>query len=271
LEVIDINLKYRVSDKPLHLYALGDIHLGTIHCVEKDVERKVQEIKNDENAMFIGMGDYAEFITPTDPRWDSGGIIDWVKPDDLGHSQEQRVMDLLSPIKDKCIGLIYGNHEVSIHKHSHQDVHQHICDGLGVPTLGYSCFVRIHFTRHKSEERHLVTGCFTHGTGNAITEGAKINNLMRFMKSFEADMYGYGHVHDYIPKSLTRLETSTTGRIHNKVAIGTTTGCWFRTYTQGTNASYGEMKVYPPSELCCAVFLIDHDRCDFSVDVSRSV
>ncbi|MFA4917013.1 MAG: hypothetical protein WC560_10130 [Syntrophales bacterium] len=219
--------------------------------------------------MVIGMGDYAEFITPSDPRFDSGGIAEWVKPDDLGHSQEEYVTELLAPIKHKIIGLIYGNHEVSIHKHSHQDVHQHICDNLEVPNIGYSCFVRLHFGRDKSAERHMITGCFTHGTGNAITEGAKINNLMRFMKSFKADIYGYAHVHDYIPKSFTRLDVNERGRIGSQVAIGATTGCWFRTYTQGIQASYGETKCYPPNELCCAMYTINPNT-DF-IDVSRSV
>jgi hypothetical protein len=218
--------------------------------------------------MVVTMGDLAEFITPSDPRWDSNSIADWVDKDDIGYSQEHWVIDTLSPIKHKIIGMIYGNHEVSIHKHSHQDVHKHICDALGVPSLGYSCFVRLHFQRPPTE-RHRVTGCFTHGNGNAITEGAKLNNLMRFMKSFKADFYGYAHIHDYIPKSFTRLNVSDNGKITNDVAIGATTGCWFRTYTQGINSSYGEQKVYPPNELCCAMFTINPNT-DF-IDVSRSV
>ena len=258
-----------IANSTFHLYAFGDTHLGTIHCVEEHIIRKVQEIKADKNAMWIGMGDYAEFITPTDPRWDSGGIADWVKFDDIGHCQEEKVIEIFSPIKDKCIGLLFGNHEESIHKHSHQDVHKHIYEGLGVPNLGYSCFIHFYFHREHSNERHLIKGCFTHGTGNAITEGAKINNLMRFMKSFTADIYGYGHVHDYIPKSLTRLATTEQGKITNKVSIGATTGCWFRTYTQGTQASYGEQKCLPPNELCLAMFTINPNT--GFIDVSRSV
>ena len=269
MEVIPINIPYKRVNSNFHIYAIGDIHAGTIHCVEDDVRRKVQEIKESKNTMWIGMGDYAEFITPTDPRWDSLVIADWVKKDDIGYSQEQWIIDLFKPIKDKCIGLLYGNHEFSIHKHSHQDVHQHICDGLGVSNIGYSSWVHLHFNRENSNEKHLIKGAFTHGTGNAITEGAKINNLMRFMKAFDADFYGYGHIHDYIPKSFTRLVTTDSGKIKNKVAIGATTGCWFRTYTQGINASYGEMKVYPPSELCCAMFTVNPNM--GFIDVGRSI
>ena len=271
MEVIDIEVPYKRSTSEFHLYCLGDIHAGTIHCVEEHVKRKVQEIKADENAMWIGMGDYGDFITPKDKRWDSSSkqIADWVKQNDIGESVRDWLVDLFTPIKHKCVGLLYGNHEVSYSKQEDNQVFQHICKDLELPNLGYSCFVRLHFQRDKSQERHLTTGCFTHGSGNAITEGAKLNNLMRFMKSFKADFYGYAHIHDYIPKSFTRLNVADNGKITNDVAIGATTGCWFRTYTQGTNASYGEQKVYPPNELCCAMFTINPNT--GFIDVSRSI
>ena len=85
--------------------------------------------------------------------------------------------------------------------------------------------------------------------------------LMRFMKSFEADIYGYGHVHDFIDKSFSRMTITDTSRgkarIKSSVSVGATTGCWFRTYTQGIVASYGEKKSYPPTEICCAVYTLD--------------
>ncbi len=269
MEVVKRIIPYKQSNAIFHLYAFGDVHAGTIHCTEPDVLRKIQEIKADKNTYWVGMGDMAEFITPSDPRWDGGGIAKWVDISDIGYSQEQWVIKAFTPIKDKCLGMIMGNHEYSIFKHSHQNVHKHICDGLGVPNLGYSAFVHLLFNRENTNARHLIKLAVTHGTGNAITEGAKVNNLMRFMKSFDADIYAYAHIHDYIPKSFTRLGTNDKGIIKNKVAMGATTGCWFRTYTQGINSSYGEMKLYPPNELCCAMFTINPNT--GFLDVSRSV
>jgi len=269
LEVIEKRLTYKQADPVVRLYALGDIHAGTIHCAEHHIARKVHEISSDPKALWIGMGDYGDFITPKDKRWGSGQISPWVDPDDIGESVRDWLVKLFSPIKDKCIGMIQGNHEVSYSKQNDGKVHEHICKDLGVPNLGYSAFVKFFFKRENSNEAHLITGCFTHGTGNAITEGAKINNLMRFMKSFDADIYGYAHVHDYIPKSFTRLNVNASGKISNKVAIGATTGSWFRSYTQGTNFSYAETKCYPPNEMCTAMFIINAHT--GFIDVSRSV
>ncbi len=268
MEVYTVEIPYKKVGAELHLYAFGDFHEGTIHCAENHLKKKVQDIKDDKYARVIGMGDYAEFITPSDPRWDSGSIASWVDKSDIGYSEERRVIEILTPIKSKIIGLLYGNHEKSIWSHSHQNVHQHICDALGVKNLGFSCFVHFHFMRENSNERHLVKGCFTHGSSNGTTEGWKLNCLMRWMKQNDADIYGYAHVHDYIPKSFTRLATGDK-RIVNKVAIGATTGAWFRTYTQGTEASYGELKSYPPNELCCAMFIINPNT--GYLDVMRSV
>ena len=268
MQVIEKEIEYKYATAERRLYALGDIHGGTIHCTEHDIKRKVVEIKADKHALWVGVGDYAEFITPSDPRWDGGGIADWVDKEDIGYSQEKWVIELFKPIKAQCVGMLYGNHEQSIFKHSHQNVHKHITDALEVPNLGYSTFIKFSFQRENSGEKHLITGAFTHGAGCAITEGAKLNNLMRFMKSFDADIYGYGHVHDYIPKSFTRLGLDSNNKIVNKVAIGATTGSWFRTYTQGIHSSYGETKCMPPNELCCAMFTINPST--GHLDVQRS-
>ena len=135
--------------------------------------------------------------------------------------------------------------------------------------LGFSCFLRLFFRRENSNTTHLVKGAFTHGSSGAITEGAKLMALMRWMKQNEADIYGYAHIHDFISKSTSRMIVSPQGKIKSKVSVGATGGSWFRTYTQGIIASYGESKCYPPTEICCAVFTINPNT--GYVDVQRSI
>ena len=271
METKDIIINYKKADSTFKLYCLGDIHAGTIHCVEAHIKRKVEEIKQAKNAYWIGMGDYAEWITPKDKRFDPNlkSIADWVEPDNIAHCQTEWLTKLFEPIKKKCVGLLYGNHENSIRIYNHDNVIKNLCENLEVDNLGFSCFLRMFYKRENSNESHLVKGAFTHGSSGAITEGAKLMALMRFMKSFEADIYGYGHIHDYIQKSLSRMIISPQGKIKSAVSIGATTGSWFRTYTQGTIASYGEQKVFPPTEISCAAFTINPNTGFF--DVQRSV
>lgn len=259
MQTKDVRIPYRKADSDFYLYCLGDIHGGTIHCVEDHIREKVREIKERKNAYWVGMGDYAEFIAPKDKRWDPNlkAIADWVEPDNIAHCQTEWLYNLFKPIRKKCLGLLYGNHENKIRVDSHENVIKNLCDMLEVDNLGYSTWLRLFFERENSNECHLVKGVFTHGASGAITEGAKLMALMRFMKSFDAQIYGYAHIHDYIPKSLSRITLDENGNIKNSLSFGCTTGCWFRTYTQGIIASYGEMKVYPPTEICCSVFQIN--------------
>jgi len=271
LQTKDIVIPYKIADSTFYLYGIGDIHAGTIHCVEDHIKRKVEEIKNKKNAYWVGMGDYAEWITPKDKRFDPSlkSITEWVEPDNIAHCQTEWLTKLFTPIKKKCVGLLYGNHENSIRMYNHDNVIKNLCENLGVDNLGFSCFLRLFFKRENSNETHLVKGCFTHGSSGAITEGAKLMALMRWMKQNEADIYGYGHIHDYIPKSLSRMIISDSGKIKSKVSIGCTTGSWFRTYTHGIVASYGEQKCYPPTEIGAAMFTVNPNTGFF--DVQRSV
>ena len=214
------------------------------------------------------MGDYAEFITPRDPRFDPSqkAIADWVKTDDIARCQEDRVTELFIPIKSQCIGLLYGNHEETFRKYNYGNVQQHICNNLGVDNLGFSCFVRLFFRRDNSSETHQITLALTHGSGSCITKGAKLNKLRRFMDDFNARIYGFGHMHDIIQDTKPYLSVSPKGKIKQVEAKGVVTGSWFRTYTQGTIASYGEGKNYPPTTIGCPVFTIDVNEDSIDID-----
>ena len=262
MEVIDYDLTYTHTNSETKLYLLGDIHAGTIHCLENKVRDKVQEIKSTKNAIWIGMGDYGEFITPSDPRFDPSQKVttSWLEQDDIADCQCNWIVDLFKPIAHKCVGLLYGNHEEAIRIHSHTNVHKHICERLKVPNLGYSCFVRFRFKRDKSSESHIIKGCFTHGSGAAITKGAKVNRLRRFMNDFNARIYGYAHVHDIDQQRMPYITLSPSGKIIDDEAVGVLTGSWFSTYTQGTACSYGEKKAYPPTVIGCPVLILDPDK-----------
>ncbi len=272
MEAKDITIPYKIASSTFRLFCLGDIHAGTIHCVEDHIKHKIEEIAHSPNTFWVGMGDYAEWITPKDKRFDPSlkSIAEWVEPDNIAHCQTEWLVKLFAPIKKKCLGLLYGNHENSIRMYNHDNVQQNLCDALGVINLGFSCFLKLHFERENSNEKHLIKGAFTHGSSNAVTEGYKLTVLMRWMRQNEADIYAYGHVHDYIPKSLSRLTTPDSGeRIKSKVSIGATTGSWFRTYTKGIIASYGEQKCYPPTEIGAAMFTINPNT--GLLDVNRSI
>lgn len=262
MEVIEHRVRYRSRKDVFQIYPLGDIHAGTKHCAEEEIKSKVKEIKDDPFALWIGMGDYGEFITPGDNRWDYEVISDWVERSNVAESQRVWLRHLLKPIADKCIGLLEGNHEVSVRQHNYQDVYLDLCRDLEVKPLGYSCFVKFHFNRgalpkHKTTS---FTGVFQHGSGGAQTEGGQIMRLKKLMDSFVADIYAMGHLHTVKVNTIPVLTLTEGLKIKDRVKVGAITGSWFRTYSQGVRASYAEMKGYSPSVLGCPHFVIIPDK-----------
>ena len=262
MEIKDLTLPYKQSSPVFHLYCISDLHAGTIHCCEDGIKRKVAEIAQKSNTFWIGLGDYGEFIMPNDKRFDPSqrAIAPWVETDNISECQRRWIVNLFKPIKNKCIGLLYGNHEESIRHLHYTNIHENICNDLGVDNLGYSCFIRFYFKRENSNEAHLITGAFTHGSGCAVTKGAKLNRLRRFMDDFDARLYGYAHMHDIIIDSkpfMTVEGKKDKGDIKAEESVGAVTGSWFRTYTKGVVASYGETRAYPPTSIGCVKFTIN--------------
>jgi hypothetical protein len=257
LEVKEVVFKYSRPDV-FKIIPFGDQHLGTMHCYENGIIRKIKQIQDDPFTYWIDMGDSCECITPGDKRWDGGVISDWLHPDNIATDQVNHYCELFSPIKDKCIGKLAGNHEQAIKQHNFDNVQKNICDKLGITDLGYSCFIRFIFRRGK--ESHSYTGMFTHGSGAAITAGSKMQRLQRLMDNFDADIVAQGHTHDLLTYVKPYLKLTEGNEIRQRVKVGAMTGCWFRTYTQGVSASYGEQKNYSPVMLGSPTFTIVPDK-----------
>ena len=213
------------------IWCFGDLHAGTKHFSESEAKRTIKKIKDDNVA--LNEADY--------------------------------YISLVESIKDKCLGKIEGNHEITLKYHYHIDVQDYICKALGVTSLGYSAFIRMDFRRCGKTEYNIV-GFFTHGAGCAITKGAKVNRLERVMDSFSADLYAHGHVHDIITNTKSYLYLTDENKIVQKVKVGAMTGCYFRTYSQDVPASYGEQKNYPPTAIGSPVFTIYPDKNTLSVE-----
>ena len=273
MEVITKVIHHARPDKFL-LYAIGDIHTGSIHCADEDIRTKLAEIQATPNAYFVGMGDYADCITTHDPRFMSGGLASWVRPDDIVDSQRNYLRDLFKPVADKCLCLLTGNHEEAIHKAHDDDIGRHLAEDLGVPYGGYSSFLELLFRRGnapgKSDAFRLVVHLW-HGAGASQTEGARIMRLMRLVNDIEADIYLMGHLHAIAVYTPDRLVLSTkTKRVRSTKLAAVVTGSWLKTYTQphdgeSMSISYGEMKGYKPSRIGCPCIEIDPDAKDFRV------
>jgi hypothetical protein len=259
MQVISYSLTYTRPDL-FKIHMLGDIHGGTVHCDEHLIQRKVKEIQADPKSRWVGVGDYCEFITTKDKRWDVGVISPWLKQNNIARCEEDWFVNLVEPIQDQCIGLVEGNHEIAMRQKFDTDVMNNICKKLGTVNLGYSCLIRLVFNREKSNDSRTYTMMGTHGAGACITPGAKLTRLQRLMDVWDADMIFHGHVHDIIVHVRPYMTLTSALKIQHRVKVAAMTGSYFRTYTQDAPPGYGEIHNYPPNVLGSPVFEITPDK-----------
>jgi len=238
------------------LIPIGDIHLGTVHCDRAHLERDIKRIADDPYALWIGMGDMCECITATDPRFMASEVDPQLLPHlgTIAKSQFELIYDYFRPIKDKCIGLLEGNHEFQIKARHYLDLTLDAARELGVPYLGDTAFIRLVFRKvgeDKTRQRSMSKVIYAeHGTGGGRYTGGKLNALEHMMRDFDADIYLRGHVHTKGGVKEPRLSMPDHGKsqLVARTRIAALTGCYYRTYSQGSS-SYGQRQSYPPTEL----------------------
>ena len=272
---------------PLHFWALSDIHYGNRGMVKAKFLEDVAAIAKDPYAFWWGLGDYADFIAPGDKRWNPADIDQQIRVKDLGklgRVQLQWVLDKLQPIKHKCLGLLFGNHEEKYMRFKDQlDLHAWFCQEMEAPNLGYCAFadvicVRMPIPKPKlfrkvnpfktakggGTPRETIRFFMHHGCSGATTPAGKLNTLVRVMNSFEADVYMMGHVHDRLPCRKIRIAADATcTNLEKREMLGIVTGAYLDTYSLG-DPTYGEVKGYTPVPLGAVCVSFDLGKRTFS-------
>lgn len=276
MEVIEKTIEYTRPEK-FYFYPLGDIHKGVIHCDEDLLEETVNQIKKERNAFWLGMGDYGDCITPSDfKRWDGRILAPWMRgqEDNIGPAQRDSIDEQLSPIWNKCLGLIEGNHEESIRRFNHYNLIKELLDKANkkgnVPYAGVSCFVRLNFRRKGTNESHDFIIHARHGEGSARTSGARALAVLRLSQSMvNAHIVLMGHLHGQESPDIPQRLILRSGKIKSFETIATMTGAWVRAYMQGVPPCYLERWGTPPSTLGCPRIVIEPDKDTMTLEKTR--
>src|SRR3990167_7558007 len=266
MEVIVKTIKAN-RNAEFYLYPIRDCHLGSIHTDEDFLRRTVEEIRTTPNAYWIGMGDLADCITPSDyKRWEGKALAEWMKgkEDNIGATQCDKVCEIFSPIWNKCLGLIEGNHEDSIRRYNHYNMMEEILKRApGVSYAVSSCLVKLVFYRGAHSDRRMVLIHARHGEGSARTSGARALAVLRLASVFvTAHITLMGHLHGQeSPDIPQRLVLSRNDKIKAFESVATMTGAWVKAYMQGVPPSYLERWGSPPSVLGCPkITIIPYDE-----------
>src|SRR5579859_7408919 len=259
------------ASKTLRLYPVGDVHLGATACDINDFRRTVQMVAEDRDARWLGLGDMGDFIMPSDPRWNMDGH-DWKR---LGYHKGRPtsgnlavehvafIRRELEPIRDKCLGLLDGNHEDAFRKHYFSDPMREIAEAFKVRHLGYTTLIQLDIAKRGRPDNLWTVNIFAkHGATGGGTIGNATNSIQRRAAEWEADVYLKGHVHQYGVTQKVALsygERDGEPRIAKRDRLFMLTGTYLLGYQIGVQetTTYSERKGYPPSEIGGGVILFD--------------
>jgi hypothetical protein len=196
-------VQYSEKSAVFSIWDVADIHWGNVGCSKEKLRKDVRTIKADPYSMWFLGGDYCDFISPGDPRFDPETVDPDMSVNDLARlsaKMVEGVTEELIPIRDKCIGALYGNHEHQYMKRREQaDVHDTVCAQLDSPNMRYCGVTDIWFEYNRNlrkacrvlkkpqpcqlykPNQQRLRVVVHHGFGAAQTAGGRVNALVREM------------------------------------------------------------------------------------------
>jgi len=234
-----------------------------VWCPKTECGTWVFKLKNQ-----IGITGNCDWISPGDKRFDPSTVTKDMRVQqlsDLGDYFDKELKKYFSPIKEKGLGLLRGNHLKKFQvATSQENLHSRICKDLGMADFGYTCMFDLVFIRDPKAKKvtfyrnQLPPNCCSrtqfrvfaqHGAGYSQSPGGKLNRLLKYMDDFDANIYFIGHVHDQVGKRKVQVGANEAcTKLTDKVKLGVITGSYLRTYAQQV-LLYGELKGYSPVPL----------------------
>lgn len=178
------------------IYPIGDLHLGSIGCHEKEWGEFCNFITNEPDSYICIVGDMLENATrnsianPFDCRY---------RP----MEQKNILADFLKPIQDKILCAVRGNHEARTVKESDQDILYDVLCRLNIEDRYRAGTAFLYLTigertngKQGNRPMQSYNIVVTHGTGGGKYPGAAINNQQRFGYAIDGcDVLITGHTH----------------------------------------------------------------------------
>lgn len=233
-------IEYTSRRDHIDIVPLYDLHVGNAACDEKLLKKTIKKIEEDPACYWIGGGDMCDFINRKDPRHRESAMASWLwGVDDIARKSRDRVVEMLMPIKDKCLGLLKGNHEASFLKYNEVDVYAMLVDKIrpshATPImLGWQGFIVLKLVRvnGKSRASWPVRIYCHHGYGGGRLEGGHALTLGRLFKDYDCDIGLLGHRHVQMAIPRVQVAVSPRGKIYNREQLGVFCGSFLKSYSE---------------------------------------
>ena len=176
---------------------LYDVHLGSPNCMEQELIKFINKVKETPNVYLVLGGDLIE-------NGVRSSIGDSVFKQTMSPSQQKREMaNILEPVRDRLLCFIPGNHEARSRKDADDCPVYDIAAKLDLETLYRENIAFIKIQMGKEEREHAngssrPTYVLTavHGSGTGVLTGGTVNRAERFggiIDGMDALILGHSH------------------------------------------------------------------------------
>jgi hypothetical protein len=181
-------------NEPIYLIPFGDMHRFAPLC---DTEKWLDFLnwaKKKPNTFYLGMGDFCDFLSFNERKALIQAALhesSYQTIEDLMVEQTNDLVEEITFMKDRIIGLIEGNHYGILQ--SGITTTQMMCEKLNTKYLGVSSFIRLSFIYgHKSTSIDIWAH---HGKGASRLLGGSLNTVEQMSAISDAQINLMGHDH----------------------------------------------------------------------------
>lgn len=187
-------LKFKF-DKDIKIVPLFDVHVGSPHFNEKAFLETIDYIQKNKRVYWILDGDCCDNITP--------GKINPYGQTSEPHTQLQKIIKYLEPIKHRGLFMLDGNHLQRTKKQAYMDASELLAQMLDIPYAGIGGYVEVKVGKQK----YLLATQH----GYYVAKNSELE-LFRLKEVYpKAHMYLLGHDHQLFARPKVFLSIDENG------------------------------------------------------------
>lgn len=145
------------------------------------------------NPLFLGMGDYIDFMSPSNrDAWRGARIYDTSRRvvDDKARELTADVYEtILKPTKGKWLGMLSGHHYFPLQSGGNTDML--LCSMLDAPYLGVCTVINLAFVEKTHTQSIKIYA--HHGCGDSVFPHGPVQKLYRVAPHWNVDVFVMGH------------------------------------------------------------------------------
>ena len=186
-------IKHIPNNRDIRIYPVADLHLGAAECMETKWREFLKLILEDPDAYIVCLGDLMNNATRSSV---SNIFEETMRP----REQKRLLVEMLTPLRDKILCAVPGNHERRSGKDADDDPMYDIMCKLDLEEVYREniAFLKIQFgeVNGYGVQNPTYTLVAAHGTGGGMLTGGAVNKAERFGCAIDgADALILGHTH----------------------------------------------------------------------------